>query len=172
MMTNRKHLIYSFVPLVAFLVLARIIPHPPNFTPILGMAVFAPYFCRDYFISLALPLSALVLTDIILGFHGSMIWVYVSVGLIVALAHLGKLYAPTLARVTGLVVGGPALFFIITNFGVWLAGGLYPMTAEGLMACYIAALPFFGNSLVSTILTAGIIYMIIQRFQRRSLSRI
>ncbi len=61
-MKNSKAMLVSFLSLVAFLVLARIIPHPPNFTPVLGMAIFAPFLFRDLFVAIALPLAAMIVS--------------------------------------------------------------------------------------------------------------
>jgi lipopolysaccharide export LptBFGC system permease protein LptF len=68
------------------------------------------------------------------------------------------MYAPTLMKTAGLVVAGTFSFFIITNFAVWAMGGLYPMTIEGLMACYIAGIPFYGNTLLSTSLFSALFF--------------
>ena len=91
-MKNNKAMLVSFSSLVAFLVLARIIPHPPNFTPVLGMAIFAPFLFRDLFVAIALPLAAMVLSNLILGFHSSMFWVFLSIALITAVAHWAKMH--------------------------------------------------------------------------------
>ena len=157
-MKNSKTMLVSFTSLIAFLVLARVIPHPPNFTPVLGMAIFAPFLFRDLFVAIALPLAAMVVSNLILGFHSSMFWVFLSIALITCGAHWAKMHAPTLMKTAGLVVAGTFSFFIITNFAVWAMGGLYPMTLEGLMACYIAGIPFYGNTLLSTALFSAVFF--------------
>ena len=144
-MKNNKATLVSFLSLVAFLVLARIIPHPPNFTPVLGMAIFAPFLFRDLFVAIALPLAAMVLSNLVLGFHSSMFWVFLSITLITVVAHWAKMHTPTLMKTAGMVVGATLSFYLITNFAVWAMGGLYPMTPEGLMTSYIAAIPFYGK---------------------------
>ena len=157
-MKNSKTMLVSFTSLVAFLVLARVIPHPPNFTPVLGMAIFAPFLFRDLFVAIALPLAAMVASNLILGFHSSMFWVFLSIALITCGAHWAKMYAPTLMKTAGLVVAGTFSFFVITNFAVWAMDGHYPMTLEGLIACYIAAIPFYGNTLLSTALFSALFF--------------
>ena len=157
-MTFNKKLAGGFLSLICFLVASRVIPHPPNFTPVLAVAVFAPYFVRDIWIAIALPLVAMVAADLIIGLHSSMLWVYGAVAASVVLSHLLRKTGPKLARLCGLAFSSSLLFFIVTNFGVWLGSGFYPLSAEGLMACYIAALPFFGNTLASTLIFCGLFY--------------
>ena len=168
-MKNSKAMLVSFLSLVAFLVLARIIPHPPNFTPVLGMAIFAPFLFRDLFVAIALPLAAMLVSNLVLGFHSSMFWVFLSIALITACAHLAKMHAPTLMKTAGMVVGATFSFFVITNFAVWAIGGLYPKTLEGLMACYIAAIPFYGNTLASTALFSAIFFGLTKWVQKNNL---
>jgi len=100
----------------------------------------------------------MVLADMIIGLHSSMVWVYGAVAAMVVISHLVRKMGNSLFRLGGLAFGGSLLFFLTTNFGVWLGSGLYPQTGEGLIACYIAALPFFGNTLASTIVFSGLFY--------------
>ena len=157
-MALNKKLAASVLSLICFLVASRVIPHPPNFTPVLAVAVFAPYFARDIWVAIALPLAAMVLADMIIGLHSSMVWVYGAVAATVVLSHMARGLGKHLARLGGLALASSVLFFLTTNFGVWLGSGLYPQTADGLIACYIAAIPFFGNTLVSTLVFSGLFY--------------
>lgn len=162
--TDNKKLFGGFVSLICFLVASRVLPHPPNFTPVLAVAVFAPYFARDIYIAIALPLAAMVLTDLVLGLHSTMLWVYGAVVISVIISHMLRTTGRKLIRFGGLALGSSALFFVLTNFGVWLGSGLYPQTMEGLVACYIAAIPFFGNTLMSTVLFSGLFYLVMRTF--------
>jgi hypothetical protein len=132
----------------------RLLPHPPNMTPIAAMALFGGVYFTNRKIAFLVPLAAMYLSDLALGFfvydfgwfHGFMPFVYAGFMVTVCLGLLIR------RRLTPLVVGGAALtssvlFFIITNFGVWLAGNLYPKTLAGLLSCYAAAIPFFRNTL-------------------------
>lgn len=157
-MTLNTKLAGGVVSLICFLVASRVIPHPPNFTPVLAVAVFAPYFARDIWVAIALPLVAMVLADLIIGLHSSMLWVYGAVAASVALSHLVRKAGPKLVRIGGMALASSGLFFVVTNFGVWLGNGFYPQTAEGLITCYIAALPFFGNTLAGTAIFCGLFY--------------
>ncbi|MFL6763575.1 MAG: DUF6580 family putative transport protein [Sphingomicrobium sp.] len=135
----------------------RLVPHPPNFTPIGAMALFSgAYFGRRGIAFLA-PLGALLLSDAILGFYAGMQFQYLSVALIAVLGWL------TLSRVTVLRLGAAALassvlFFLVSNFGTWLVSGMYPRDAGGLAACYLAAIPFFQNTVAGDLFYATLLF--------------
>src|SRR4029079_8764176 len=97
------------------------------------------------------------LSDLVLGFYHGVVTVYASVALIVVLGWL------VLGRVSSLRVGAAAiassvLFFVITNFGVWLFTGFYPLTMAGLATCYIAAIPFFQNTVVGDLFYSVLLF--------------
>jgi hypothetical protein len=132
----------------------RLVPHPPNVTPIAAMALFGGVHFANKKTAFLVPLVTMYLSDLILGFfvydfgwfHGFMPFVYISFVMTVCLGLLVR------HRLTPLMVGGAALvgsvlFFIVTNFGVWLVGNFYPKTMAGLLSCYVAAIPFFRNTL-------------------------
>jgi hypothetical protein len=132
----------------------RLIPHPPNVTPIAAVALFGGVYFTNKKTALLVPMVAMYLSDLVLGFffyyfgwfHGLMPFVYTSFVVTVCLGFLVR------RRLTPLTVGGAALigsvlFFIVTNFGVWLVNNLYPKTLAGLLSCYLAAIPFFRNTL-------------------------
>lgn len=127
--------------------LIRVLPHPPNFAPIAAMALFAGAYVASVRLAFLIPLAAMLLSDLVLGFHAGVVLVYVCMGVTVAIGmQLRK-------RLRVLPIGLAALtssvlFFVVTNFGVWVAQGMYPMNFEGLVACYVAAIPFFQNSLL------------------------
>lgn len=135
----------------------RLIPHPPNFTAIGAMALFGgAYFSKKSF-AYAVPLIAMFLSDIIIGFHPGMYAVYLSFILIVmigiSLSNKKKIGNIFLASVSASV-----LFFVITNFALWLTGVLYPKTAAGLAACFTAAIPFFHYTLLGDLFFVGILF--------------
>ena len=156
-MTVKKTALGMFA-LIAFLVASRVIPHPPNFTPVLAVAIFAPYFFRELAVAVALPLASMVLADLIIGMHSYMLWVYGVVAASTLISYILRYTGSHLFRVGALTLGSCLMFFLVTNFGVWLSSGFYPKSTEGLIACYVAALPFFGNTLVSTVAFSGLFY--------------
>ena len=135
----------------------RLLPHPPNFTPIGAMALFGGACFGRRWLAFAAPLGALLLSDAILGFDGSLPYVYDSVALIVLIG--GALATRKSAvRIAGASLAASALFFVITNFGMWLGSGYYPHTLAGLAACYIAAIPFFQNTLAGDLFFSALLF--------------
>jgi len=136
----------------------RLVPHPPNFTPIGAMALFSgAYLGRRGAVALVAPLGALFLSDLVLGFYRGMPTVYFSVALIVIIGWLA-LRRVSPIRVGGAAIASSVLFFVLTNFGMWLSSGFYPRTLAGLEACYIAAIPFFQNTVAGDLFYAAILF--------------
>ena len=127
--------------------LSRLIPHPPNVAPITALALFGGmYLDRKH--TFIVPIAAMFVSDLFLGFHGTMIWVYSS---FVAIGFIGLWLRDhrSVGSTIGASVAGSTLFFIVTNFGVWLGSSqTYPHTVAGLLECYTLALPFFRNTLL------------------------
>ena len=136
---------------------SRLIPHPPNFTPFAAMALFGGAYISDRRLAFGLPLAALFLSDAVLGFYHGMIWVYGSFALIVCLG-LQLQSRRRLLPVAGAALAGSVLFFALTNFGVWISDGMYPRTLEGLAACYVAAIPFFQNTIAGDLLYTALLF--------------
>ena len=148
---------YLKVFLGIFIVLAasRFIPHPPNFTSLLALSFYIPAIFGNRFIP-ALILS-FIITDMFIGFHSVTLFTWGSVVLIGLLSNF--FYSNTKSRILGSLFGA-LIFFVITNFGVWSLGS-YGYTIHGLIACYTLALPFFGNTLISTLIFSVIIEVIL-----------
>lgn len=126
---------------------SRLIPHPPNAASITAVALFGGAYLADKRLAFLVPIAALFLSDLVLGLYSHMEVVYGSFALVVCIGLLLR------RRRTPLAIGGAALassilFFVLTNFGVWVFGSLYPRTIAGLFACYVAAIPFFQNTLL------------------------
>ena len=130
---------------------SRFIPHPPNFTSLIALSFYIPAVFGVKFIP-AVILS-LIFTDMIIGIHSTMIFTIGSVSLIGFLANYFN--KSILFRVSGALLGA-TLFFILTNFGVWI-GGTYGYNVQGLVNCYLLALPFFGYTFISTLLFSCLI---------------
>lgn len=135
------------------LFLSRILPHPPNFTPILSVTILSFILFKDKILGIAVVLISMFLTDIVLGFHTYQLVVYL------ALIFIG-LFAPKLknnGKLLLISVAGSVWFYLATNFAVWIIWDFYDKSFEGLILCYTLALPFFGNTMISTILFTGIL---------------
>jgi len=128
----------------------------PNFSPIAAMALFGGAYLNEKKVALLIPLGALFLSDLYIGFHGLMWSVYLSFGLIVFLgSNLKKL---NIKSVLGASLLSSVLFFLITNFSVWLEGLYYPMNFVGLMSCYEMAVPFFHNTIIGDLVFTGSLF--------------
>jgi hypothetical protein len=169
--------ILVLVGMVLLAALARLVPHPPNFTPIGAVALFGAAQFRSKWAAFVVPLAAMLLGDaglelaaqtgILSGwmakgtcFHRGMGYVYGSIVLISALGLLLRRHR-SVWSVSSAVLASSVLFFLVTNFGVWLEWDMYPKSVEGLLACYTAAIPFFhwtllGDAFYATLLFGGL----------------
>lgn len=124
---------------------SRLLPHPSNMTAIGAVAVFSGAR-RGVIRGTGAAISAMLISDLVLGLHPLTWATYGSVFLGVV---MGRIWARSRksGAVAGTVVASSLCFYLVTNFAVWQQGLLYPRTVEGLIACYAAGLPFFRNSL-------------------------
>ncbi len=136
---------------------SRLIPHPPNLASITAVALFGGAYLFDKRLAFLVPMAALLLSDLILGFYSHMEIIYGSFALVVCIGLLLRKRRTPL-RIAGAALTSSVLFFIITNFGVWLFESLYPKTIAGLVTCYVAAIPFFQNTLVGDALYTAVLF--------------
>ncbi len=150
-----QNLINPFL-IIAIAVVLRLVPHPPNFAPIAAMALFGgAYLNRRY--ALIVPIIAMIFSDFFLGFHNTIVFVYGSF-LLTGVLGLWVRNRRTAQNIIGVSIASSVAFFIITNFGVWLVGSMYPKTITGLLDCYIAAIPFFRNTLIGDLSYVGLFF--------------
>jgi hypothetical protein len=135
----------------------RLVPHPPNFSPIDAMALFSGAYLGRRGIAFVAPLAALLLSDAVLGFYHGMATVYATVALIV-LVGWWVAQRRTALRIAAAAVASSVTFFVITNLGMWLFSGIYPLTYAGLGACYTAAIPFFQNTVAGDLFYAMLLF--------------
>jgi len=145
------------ISLILILAFARLIPHPPNFTPIIAVALVSGYFFKNINLSLLILLVAMLLSDLFIGFYENMIFVYASLLLIIFVFHkISKKI--NFKNLFIYCFAGSLIFFIVSNFGVWVLGSpgvldvAYERNLSGLTECYILAIPFFGNTFLSTLI--------------------
>jgi len=148
----KKHIVESYIAVFAIAlgaVLARLIPHIPNVAPIAALALFSgmklPNW-KGFFI----PLIAMLISDYFLGFHATMPFVYGSFFLIGGIGYMLR------KNISPLYIGlgsfaGSVLFFLITNFGVWMTSSMYEKSIQGLIHSYVMGLPFFRNTILGDI---------------------
>lgn len=156
-MLNARFSALASITLVA--AATRLMPHPPNFTPIAAIALFGGAHFASKRAAFSVPLVAMFLSDLALGFglHPLVPFVYGSFALTVCLGLLIR-HRRSLRTISGSALTGSVLFFIITNFGVWLQGNLYSMTVDGLPQCYVAAIPFFRNTLAGDAFYTAVLF--------------
>jgi hypothetical protein len=165
---------FALIAIMIFLAaLTRLIPHYPNFTAVGAIALFGgAYLSRKW--ALLIPLAALFVSDLFLNnlvyaqvypenysgfmfFDADSIWIYGAFILIVLLGYrfIKRIKIVTIAATT---VSASALFFIVTNFGVWAGSMMYPKSFAGLMACYQAAVPFFWNTFAGDVFFVAVLF--------------
>lgn len=135
----------------------RLVPHPPNFSPIDAMALFSGAYLARRWLAFAAPLTALLLSDLILGFYPGMLFQYAAV-ILIALLGMVALSRVTVLMLAGAAFASSVLFFTVSNFGVWMTSGMYPQSLDGLGACYVAAIPFFQNTLLGDLFYAALMF--------------
>ena len=140
-------------------IISRLIYHSPNFTPIFSICIFSGMMFDDNRKMFIIPLSCMFISDLFIGIHSTILFVYFSLLLVV---FFGKINSnrSSFKRLIATIFASNAVFFIITNFGVWLMqAGFYDKTLYGLISFYIAAIPFLNNSLLSNLIfTPVLIY--------------
>ena len=143
-----------FILLTFFAAFSRLAPHPPNFTPILSIALFCGISFRNKYIFL-IPLFSMLISDYFIGYHSVIMYVYIS---LLIIFFIGKylIKENSFNSTMVLSLSSAIIFFIISNFGVWIVG--YPKNISGFIACYVAALPFLSNTLISTLLFSSVFH--------------
>ena len=145
-----------FITLI--LVLSRIIPHPPNFTPILAGIIFLPFIKKDLAFSIIAPLAAMLISDLIIGMHSLMLWTYAPIIFLSCLTYYFN--QDSILRIGTLAVVSPMIFFLVSNFGVWISGSSYTEDMSGLIECYFNAIPFYASSAISCLLFTALFYFL------------
>ena len=145
-----KKNIYSIF-LIFVLVFSRLIPHPANFTPVIAVAILSGFLFRNIYLSLFILTLSMFLSDFFIIFYKHMIFVYLSLFFICYISHK-KFKKINFKNIFIFSLVGSILFFIVSNFGVWLLGNLYEKNISGLINCYILAIPFYKNTLISTLI--------------------
>ena len=158
-------------PIILILILAmsRLIPHPPNFTPVISVAIMSGYLFRNIYLSFVVLITSMILADAFIGFYENMLFVYLSLLLIAYIFYkiAGKINLKNLFIYSFF---GSVIFYLISNFGVWYFGNLYEKNFNGLIECYFLAIPFFKNTVLSTIFFTYITFVLDHFFKRKMLS--
>lgn len=154
--TSTRIRILLSVALISFGVLFRLIPHPVNIAPIGAIALFGgSKLPKRYAVSVIV--ATMLLSDVLIGFHGVMAYTWGSY-LLIALLGGFVLQKTSVIKIGGMALTSSFLFFTISNFGVWLHSGMYTKTIDGLIQCYIMALPFYQNTLIGDVFFSSLLF--------------
>jgi hypothetical protein len=181
-MTNRQNSLLSTGPMALMLMifavaLTRLIPHPPNFSPVEAMALFGGAYFAKRLWAIVLPLIALFISDLALSLimGGVYFEYFVSAGFLMIYATVAFLSIlgfglrgkVSVVRVAIFSIVSSILFFLVTNFGVWLGSAMYPQNATGLIAAYVAGLPFLQNGLLGTLFYSTLLFGTFELLKQR-----
>ena len=144
---------YFKISIGIFIALAasRFVPHPPNFTSLLALSFYVPALLGVRF--LPALIASFFITDLFIGLHSVMLFTW---GSVILIGLISKFFLSSIyTRISGALLGA-IIFYLITNFGVWLMGS-YGFSLGGLITCYVLALPFFGYTVISTLVFSVVI---------------
>ena len=148
------------VSLIFFAILSRFMPHPPNFTPIAAIALLSSKGFTNRWVVFLIPIVSLFISDLFIGLHATIPFVYIS---FILIALLG-MYVKKINIVSVLL--SSTIFFLVSNFGVWLL--YYPISVEGLIQCYTLALPFLLNTVLGDLVYGALLIYPFYALQRRN----
>jgi len=136
----------------------RLIPHWPNFTPIAAIALFGGTFLKRKDLAFLVPVAAMLLSDLVIGFHSTMLPVYLS---FIAIVGFGLILQKrlTVVNTVSASLGASILFYLVTNFASWSSGLMpYPMNVAGLVESYIGGLPFLFNGILGDLFYTSVLF--------------
>jgi hypothetical protein len=157
--------------LIVLAALTRLLPHPPNFSPVEAIALFGGAYFASRAWAVLVPLAGMLVSDIVLGvvnggtyfeyFRTPSFWIVYACILLTVLMGFGLRGKVSGARVLGYSLAGSVLFFVVSNFGVWLTAQMvpgYPACTTGLVPCYAAAVPFFQWTVLGTLFYSALLF--------------
>lgn len=150
-----KFFILAGVVLVA--VFSRFLPHPWNWTAVGAAALLGGARFEKLWQALLVPLAALVISDAFLGYDLTLGFVYGSFLLTAFFAHVFRDQLKGWKVGVGAFISATA-FFVITNFGMWMVGGMYAPTFAGLVTCYVAAIPFYVSQFMGDLFWSAVLF--------------
>ncbi|AFM14328.1 DUF6580 family putative transport protein [Turneriella parva] len=143
--------------LILAVAITRFLPHPPNFSPVMAVALFGSAVFANRYIGFTVALLAMVVSDFFLGMHSTLPFVYASMLLAAFLGNLLRENRSVL-RIVAITMAGSVLFFVVTNLGVFIMQDLYAKNLQGLGECFAMALPFFQNSLAGDMVFTAVLF--------------
>ncbi|AOE49537.1 DUF6580 family putative transport protein [Kangiella sediminilitoris] len=158
MMSKLQVKTFSLIAIIVAIGLYRLFPHPFNVTPVMAMGLFAGTYFDKKWLAFVIPVASMLMADIFLGFHATMVFVYAAILLAVSIGFLLRRSVSPL-KVIAASTCGSIIFFVVTNFGVWWVNDYYPNSWEGLVTCYTMAIPFFQRTLLGDLLFNGVLFV-------------
>ena len=137
---------------------SRLLHLPPNIAAVTGVTIFAGFAIRNMWLALLVPIAAMALADVVLGWYNEALFTYVGMAAGVILAR-ALLHPLTPLRLIGTTFLASLMFFVLSNLGVFISG-YYGYSIEGLIACYVAAIPFWQNSLIADFTSTALVFAI------------
>jgi len=157
---KNRHLNPRILVIILIILLAafsRLIPHLPNFTPIGAIALFGGTYFLNKKLAFLIPFLAMLFSDMLIGFHSAMFAVYLSFFAIVGIGMLLKENVKPVSLLFA-TISSSILFFIVTNFAVWIGSTVYPQDFGGLISCFVAAIPFFHYTALGDLFYVGVLF--------------
>ena len=151
--------------------LFRVVPHPANVTPLTALCLFVGAGVESLVGGVLVVFATMFLSDLFIGLHNEMLFVYGSYALIVAIGWVARRAGGKGSAIVVATLSSSLLFFVVTNFGAWLVSGIYPHDATGFIDCYIMALPFLRNALLGDLLFVGVVFSALAALERRGMVR-
>lgn len=146
---NKRLVVFTLLCLFTIGLGWRLAPHMPNFAPIGAIVLFGSVLL-GWRITLWLLIAILLFSDIVIGFYAGIEWTWLGFGLIIVIGNIIK-RTPLLWRIPVGALGSSIVFFIVSNFGTWVASGMYSHDIAGLIQCYTMGLPFFRVTVLSDV---------------------
>ena len=165
------------VGMIVLAALSRLLPHPPNFSPVEAIALFGGAYFAKRSAAIWVPLLAMFISDLALGLVNGgiyseyflsagfgLVYLCITLSTVIGFALRGRV---TAFRVVGYSLAGSLVFFLLTNFGAWLGSAMYPQTGSGLVAAYVAGIPFFQNTVLGTLFYSVVLFGSFALLRRR-----
>ncbi len=163
---NTKSL--TIIGLILTAVFSRLIPHPWNLTAVGAVALFSGAYLRPKPLAFLVPLVALLITDLILGFHVTMAFTYAAIALCTALSLVFLKDSQKPLRIGILSLSSSVIFFVVSNLGIWLVSGMYSLDLQGLVTCFVMAWPFFQGHVIGDLLYSAVLFGAYSRIARHA----
>jgi hypothetical protein len=152
----RSHLFVA-IAFIFTVAATRLLPHPDNFSPMIAVSLFGGAYLTRRWMAVVIPILAMFVSDIFLGFHDLMIPIY---AMMIGFSFLGRNLAndSSAFQIGATTVGSSLIFFIASNFLVWLTSGMYSLDLSGLIHCFMMAIPFFQNQILGDMLFSSVLF--------------